>query len=67
MSAPDLEEVSQALARIVRRRLREGNSVAVPDLGTFSVEHRPSEIQREADGPTYVRPPRNVVRFDPEQ
>jgi nucleoid DNA-binding protein len=66
MSSPSAEEVIDAFIDVVREQLEQGESVEVPSLGTFAVEHRPSELTEE-DGTRRLVPPRNVVVFEPEQ
>jgi nucleoid DNA-binding protein len=63
--APDLEAVAEALGDCVRDALERGETVEVPGMGTFRVEHRPSQMDEQPDGQFSVRPPRNVVVFDP--
>lgn len=67
MSSPTAEDVIEAFVTIVRERLERGESVTVPGLGTFSVEHQPSEQKERPDGSTYMAPPQNVVVFDPDE
>jgi len=66
MSSPSAEDVIDAFVDVIRDQLEEGNAVEVSSLGTFAVEHRPSE-PTEDEGPRRLAPPRNVVVFDPEQ
>jgi nucleoid DNA-binding protein len=66
MSSPTAEDVIDAFVDLLREQLEEGEAVEVPGLGTFSVEHRPSEVE-ESEGERQLVPPRNVVVFDPEQ
>jgi nucleoid DNA-binding protein len=66
MSSPSAEDVIDAFVDVVRDQLEKGEAVEVPSLGTFVVEHHPSEM-REDDGNRRLLPPRNVVVFDPEQ
>ena len=65
MSSPSAEDVIDAFVDVIRGQLEEGNAVEVSSLGTFAVEHRPSE-PTEDEG-RRLTPPRNVVVFDPEQ
>lgn len=67
MKSPSAEEVIEAFSRVVREQLKQGNAVAVPQLGTFDVEHRPSQMKEDETGETYMAPPRDVVTFEPEQ
>lgn len=66
MSSPSAEEVIDAFIEIIRDQLEKGETVEVPSLGTFAVEHRPSKVE-EDDGNRRLVPPRNVVVFEPEQ
>ena len=66
MSSLSAEEVIDAFVDVVRDQLENGTDVEVPSLGTFAVEHRPSEVN-ESDGTRRLSPPRNVVVFDPAQ
>jgi nucleoid DNA-binding protein len=66
MSTPSAKEVIDAFARVMREKLENGETVEVPGLGTFSVEHQPSQMKEDADGERYMAPPRDVVSFDPD-
>ena len=66
MSSPSAEEVIDAFIDVLREQLEEGESVEVPSLGTFSVEHRPSQVEAE-DDQHHLAPPRDEVVFAPEQ
>lgn len=65
MHSPSAEEVIDAFVDVIREHLENGDDVEVPSLGTFTVEHRPSEIEDGAS--PRLTPPRNVVVFEPEQ
>ncbi|PSQ66986.1 MAG: hypothetical protein BRD25_01775, partial [Bacteroidetes bacterium QH_1_61_8] len=65
MSTPSAKDVINAFSRVMREKLENGETVEVPGLGTFSVEHRPSRMTEDADGESYMAPPRDVVTFDP--
>ena len=67
MAAPSADDVIQAFVAIVRDELVSGESLHVPGLGTFSVEHRASEMKEMDDGPNRMLPPRDVVRFEPDE
>lgn len=67
MSTPSAKDVIRAFSRVMREKLENGETVEVPGLGTFSVEHRPSRMVETADGETRMAPPRDVVTFDPDQ
>jgi DNA-binding protein HU-beta len=66
MGSPTADDVIQAFVQIVRDELVAGESLHVPGLGTFAVEHRPSETIDPDDGPVRMRPPRDVVTFQPD-
>jgi len=66
MSTPSAKEVIDAFSRIMRKKLENGDTVEVPGLGTFSVEHQASQMKENADGESHMAPPRDVVRFDPD-
>jgi nucleoid DNA-binding protein len=67
MSTPSAQDVIDAFARVMRRKLENGETVEVPSLGTFSVEHEPSQMTENADGDSYMAPPRDVVTFEPDE
>lgn len=67
MSTPSAKETIHAFVRILREQLEKGETVEVPALGTFSVEHHPSEMKESPDGENYMAPPQDVVHFEPEQ
>ena len=54
------------LADIVRDALTRGETIHVPGLGTFGVEHRSSQIEEQPDGKVVMRPPRDAVVFSAE-
>ena len=67
MSTPSAKETIAAFVRVVRQKLENGETVDVPGLGTFSVEHHPSQMKETPDGESYMAPPRDVVEFDPNR
>lgn len=67
MSTPSAQKVIDAFVRVMRQKLENGETVEVPGLGTFSIEHRPSRMAEDADGESFMAPPRDVLTFDPEQ
>lgn len=66
MSSPSTEEVIDAFVTVLREQLEQGETVEVPSLGTFSVEHRPTTVEK-TEGNRRLLPPRNVVVFEPEE
>jgi len=67
MSTPSAQETIAAFVRILRRELEQGETVEVPGLGAFSVEHQPSHRTETPDGHERMVPPRDVIVFTPEQ
>lgn len=67
MSTPSAKDVIHAFARVMREKLENGETVEVPGLGTFSIEHRPSQMKENDEGESYMAPPRDVVTFDPAE
>lgn len=66
MTAPPSEEALDALGRIIRRTLKDGESIHVPDLGTFAVEHTPSEMKKDENDTIVMVPPKDSVTFTPD-
>jgi nucleoid DNA-binding protein len=67
MTPPDSHDaVFDALASYLRKQLKNGKSVHVPDLGTFEVEHRPSEMKKDDQGRIVMVPPQDSVSFTPD-
>lgn len=60
------ELVLEALGRLVREALVRGETVELPGLGTFRVEHQPSRTDQLPDGSIALRPPSDNVVFVPE-
>lgn len=67
MNSPSAEDVIEAFAQVVREQLEQGNSIEVPELGTFEVEHRPSQMKEDESGESYMAPPRDEITFQPER
>jgi nucleoid DNA-binding protein len=67
MSTPSAKETIAAFARVLRRKLEQGEQIEVPGLGTFSVEHRPSHLTETPDGSEQMVPPRDEIVFTPEK
>jgi DNA-binding protein HU-beta len=66
MATPSLADVAQALAELVQEALMRGESIYVPGIGTFSVEHHGSTTEQLPDGRLVLHPPRDVVSFTSE-
>lgn len=66
MSSASVEEILDAFADVLRHKLEKGETVKVPHLGTFSVEHERSKVVQENNARKLL-PPRDVVVFDSTQ
>ncbi len=66
MENPTPEQVAQALAELVQDALMRGESVEIPGLGTFYVNHRGSTTERLPDGRVVLHPPCDLPAFTPE-
>lgn len=66
MTSDSHDDILQVLADYTGEQLTDGRSVHVPDLGTFDIEHRPSEMQKDEDGNIVMVPPQDVVTFTPD-
>lgn len=67
MPTPTAEDVIQAFVRALHDQLTSGNTVEVPDLGRFRIEHEPSRVEENDDGDAHIQPPRDVVSFSPDE
>jgi len=66
MTAPLPDDALHAFGQIVRRTLKDGDPIHIPNLGTFDVEHTPSEMRRDEDGNIVMVPPQDRVSFTPD-
>lgn len=66
MAAPDAQEIVETVARLIRKQLLDGETVHVPGLGTFSVEHRRSRLDPDAPDGSTMLPPRDEIQFVPD-
>ena len=60
------DQVASVTAELVKEALIQGEAIAIPGLGTFSVEHRSSRIEERSDGQIIMQPPRDEVIFTPD-
>jgi len=67
MSTYSTEDVSEGLARILERRLGNGHSVRIPELGVFAPKHQASEIRRDSSEQIHITPPKALVTFESDQ
>jgi nucleoid DNA-binding protein len=65
MAGPSAEDIIHAFARAVRDSLEEGETVDVPGLGRFDIEHQQSQMIETDDGEATMAPPRDVITFSP--
>lgn len=65
-SSPPPQEVVETLARILREHLEDRRSIHVPNLGTFSVKHRPSRLDPDAEEGAAMLPPKDEIHFEPD-
>ena len=65
LNKPDLPAVAEALSAHVREALERGDPAEVPGLGTFRVEHQPSQTRELEGGRFSISPPRDAVVFEP--
>lgn len=66
MQAPPRDQVESVLADIVKEYLSRGEAVRVTGLGSFSVRHQNSSIERTGSGELKMRPPIDEIVFTPE-
>lgn len=59
------DDVLRAFSEAVRERLMRRDSVTVPGLGTFTVQHDPSRAAETPDGRRILQPPADVIVFEP--
>lgn len=57
------DQLKETLAGVIRDALANGDAISLPGLGTFRVEHRPSERVEDENGQIVMRPPRDEVVF----
>lgn len=65
MTTTTLDQLKETLAEVIREALANGQTVELPNLGTLSVEHKPSEMIEDENGQIVMRPPRDEVVFTP--
>ena len=64
-AAPHVASTLNAFAEIVRAKLAQGQSVEVPGLGEFRIQHQGSRVENRDNGQVVVHPPKNLVDFVP--
>ena len=57
------DQIASVLSDVIREALARGESIHVPGLGTFSVEHRSSQMEKQPNGQIIMKPPRDEVLF----
>ncbi len=63
MDAHLKERFAAAFIDVVKSELISRREVAVPGLGVFRVEHRPSTFEESQDGTVRITPPVEVITF----
>jgi len=64
---PDSDALLRAFAAILRQRLMHRESVEIPGLGTFDVQHEASRVRQGDDGGRALLPPRDLLTFEPDE
>ena len=60
------DQLTAALADVLREQLVQGEAFHVPGLGTFRTDHHESMIEEQPDGQVVMQPPRDEVVFSPD-
>ncbi len=63
MPTLDTDQVLAALAQVIETKLVQGEAADVPGLGTFSIEHQPSQLEELPNGEFSIKPPSDTVIF----
>lgn len=66
-SSPEIRsdsELRTVLAELLRERMTSGESLHIPGLGTFSVEHQLSSVEEQEGEQIVMAPPRDTVVFE---
>ena len=66
MPTPPRDQVESVLAELIKESLSRREDVHVPGLGTFTIRHASSSIQRTESGEIRISPPLDEVLFTPE-
>ena len=66
MDESTAEHLAELVGQYVREALSRGDSVRVPELGTFRLERHPAQVETRPDGTTVLHPPRHAVAFIPD-
>jgi nucleoid DNA-binding protein len=66
MLSPPRDQVESVLAELIRDSLSRRESVHVPGLGTFTVRHASSSIEKLESGEIKMTPPVDEVVFTAE-
>lgn len=56
----------KAFAELIREQVLKKNEVVVEGLGSFDFEHRQQYQQQYNDGRVVMMPPKDTIRFIPE-
>ena len=63
MTTPPRDQVETVLAELIKEALERRESAHVPGLGTFTVRHKNSGMQRTEDGDMVMTPPTDEIVF----
>ncbi|MEX0746445.1 MAG: hypothetical protein WD275_00500 [Rhodothermales bacterium] len=66
MPSPPRDQVESVLADLIRESLARRESVHVPRLGTFTVRHASSSLEKLVSGEIKMTPPVDEVVFTSE-
>lgn len=61
------DQVETVLAELIKEALERRESAHVPGLGTFTVRHKNSTLQRTEKGNMVLMPPTDEIVFSPSR
>jgi nucleoid DNA-binding protein len=67
MEMPSPDVLMRTFGEVARERLKQGEAVPLPGIGTLRVHHEQSRSRATTGGTQELLPPRDVVFFEPEQ
>ncbi|MEM6644640.1 MAG: hypothetical protein AAF730_00155 [Bacteroidota bacterium] len=62
----DANQISTTIVALIREGLMQGNTVAVPTLGTFALERQSGQFVAGENDQYVLSPPQQQVRFTPD-
>lgn len=60
------EQFLKALTKIIREQISRRNKVQIEGVGSFRLEHRKQYQKQYDDGRVVMMPPKDQIRFTPE-